>query len=101
MAAPDAFSVEETRRVARLARIALSPDEEARLAHELHAIAASFAELTAYAAALPATAADEEGALRADEVASASPAEVEAILAAAPRVDARTRLVRVPRGGPP
>lgn len=100
MSDPRAFSAEETRRVARLARIALEPAEEARLARELHAIASDFAELASYAAALPAVDAAPVGALRHDTAEAASPDEVEAILRAVPRADAASRLVRVPRGGP-
>ena len=99
MSAGDAFSLDETRRVARLARIALSHDEEARLARDLHAIATDFGQLTAYAASLPEAPPAEAGALRADALVAATAEEADAILRAAPRVEA-SRLVRVPRGGP-
>lgn len=81
--------------MARLARLALAPDEAAALAADLEAITASFAGLAERAASLPPAPEEPPGALRPDE---AVPFEApEEVLATAPRVDA-SGAVKVPRG---
>ncbi|GEM_PF-4539837 len=87
---------EEVARVARLARLALGPEEAARLAADLEAITATFAGLADHAATLPPAPEEPPGELRADEAAAPDAEEAAAILAAAPRVDP-SGAVRVPR----
>lgn len=91
------FSTEETLRVARLARLALSAEEGARLAEELSVIASSFAGL-AEGPTGPPDDATTTAPPRADVALPPSSELSDAILAQAPRVDAATRLVRAPRG---
>lgn len=91
---------EEARRLAVLARLALPPDELAALARACEAITREFADLADYAATLGPAPDEALAPPRADEPASAPEREVEAILAAAPKVDRATRAVVVPRGLP-
>lgn len=97
---PDApaFPPEEAVRLARLARLGLGPGEAERLAADLGAITRSFSDLAAYADALDAAPDADAGPLRGDVAAACDVATVDAILRAAPRVDAATRAVRAPRG---
>jgi Asp-tRNA(Asn)/Glu-tRNA(Gln) amidotransferase C subunit len=75
-------------RVARLARLRLTPEESARIAPALEAIAREFSTLADRAASLPEPPAERAGEPRADVVAPAPAEEVEGILrAGAPRVD--------------
>ncbi|HUR68175.1 MAG TPA: Asp-tRNA(Asn)/Glu-tRNA(Gln) amidotransferase GatCAB subunit C [Candidatus Thermoplasmatota archaeon] len=90
----------EARRLAALARLRLTPEEVRELAAACDAITREFAALAEHARALPPAPEPEPGALREDAVAPAPPDEVDAILAAAPHVDAATRGVRVGRGIP-
>ena len=91
---------EEALRLAKLARLDLSPDEAAALARACEAITAEFAALADYATPLPS--ADERAAAppREDEARPAPAGEADAILAQAPKHDPATRAVRVPRGLP-
>lgn len=90
----------EAPRLAALARLELTPEEAAEIARACQAITEEFGALASYAAGLPAPDPAPAGALREDEARPAPAAEVEAILAAAPKSDPATRAVRVPRGLP-
>lgn len=90
---------EEAPRLAALARLDLSADEAAALARACEAIARDFSDLAAYARGLPEAPEADAGALREDEARPAPVEEVEAILRAAPKVDA-SRAIVVPRGLP-
>ena len=90
---------EEAPRLAALARLSLTPAEEAELARACDAITRDFAALEAYASGLPEASAASPGALRPDVVEPAPVGEADAILAQAPRADPTTRSVLVPRGG--
>lgn len=92
------FPPEEARRIAALARLGLGEGEAERLAREMDAIAASFSDLASYADGLPEPEAPAAGALREDVVEPAPREAVDAILRAAPRVDARSNAVMTPRG---
>lgn len=91
---------EEVPRLARLARLRVEEHEAAALAAGCEAIAREFGELAAYAGSLLPEDEGSPGPLRPDEDAAAPSDEVAGILAATPRVDARTRAVLVPRGQP-
>lgn len=91
-----AFTPEEALRIARLARLGLTPEEAERLAPTIAAITREFATLAAYADTLPAAAEPPAGPLRLDEVHPAPAAVVDAIVAAAPRTSAHS--VKAPRG---
>ena len=94
---PPAFPPEEVRRVARLARLDLTPAEEARLGVQMTAICDDFAGLADFAATLPPPPDEAPGPLRED--APRAPDDRAArVLATAPRVDAATGALRVPRG---
>lgn len=90
---------EEAPRLAALARLSLTPAEAEAIARACEAITREFSDLEAYAASLPEADAPSAGELREDVVAPAPAGEPDAILRAAPRVDARARTVLVPRGG--
>lgn len=86
------LTADDAPRVARLARLHLSPEEVARLAPALEAITRDFSSLAARADALAEPLPDAPGETRADEVAAATAEVVAGILrAGAPRVDAATR----------
>lgn len=88
---------EEAPRLAALARLRLTPEEEARLAQACDAITRAFSALEAYAASLPDAEPGEPGALREDVLAPPPAQEPDAILRAAPRVDAASRTVLAPK----
>lgn len=81
--------------VARIARLALTPEEEARFAAEAKAILAHF-EAVMRAPEPPAAQAEAALAPRADEVVPSEPAQAEAIVAQFPRRDGR--LCKAPGG---
>lgn len=91
---------QEAPRLAKLARLALAPEETPVLALACEAITREFSALADYAQALPDAPPPGASALRADDPQPAPAHEVEAILRAAPAVDAATRKVIVPRGLP-
>lgn len=85
---------EDVQRLARLARLGLTPAESAVLAVDLDAIVSSFSSLAAFAETLPAAPERAPAPLR-EDIERLAPSEVvEAIVRAAPRVDASTGAVR-------
>lgn len=92
------FSPEEALRIARLARLGLTPEEAARLAPTLEAITRDFAALADAAALLPEAEPAAPVPLREDVVAAADDATADGILAAAPRVAGGR--IQAPRGRP-
>lgn len=90
---------EEVPRLARLARLDVSPAEARALAEACAGITRAFGDLAEYAAALPLAPEPAAGELREDVVEAAPAAEVEGILRAAPRLDPVTRAFLTRRGG--
>lgn len=84
--------------MARLARLSLADDEARALAAQMSAIADAFSDLAAFAATLPPPPTEQAAPLRKDDTHPPTREEADALLAAAPRVDAPTRAVRAPRG---
>ncbi|HVL47771.1 MAG TPA: Asp-tRNA(Asn)/Glu-tRNA(Gln) amidotransferase GatCAB subunit C [Candidatus Thermoplasmatota archaeon] len=94
------FDRDETRRIARLARLDLDDAEVEALARDLDAITRAFSDLADFAAALPPPAPPAATTPRDDVAAPAPERVVEAIHAAFPRRDAATGAVRAPKGAP-
>lgn len=91
------LGADDVRRLARLARLDVGPDESAALARDLDAIVGAFGDLAAFAADLQPPVEPPAASLREDQVHAAPASVVEAILRAAPLVDKATGAVRVPR----